>query len=134
MACGGIRTLALHRVREAKLPLEPAVRPDGFDLDAAIADGLFGFAEVGQRIAIRLLFREHAGTHLLESPLSEDQIATALEPGEILIEASVPLTRRLRWWLSNFGPDVEVLDPRELRAEMAERLQKAAAQYERQAQ
>ncbi|KPD17362.1 hypothetical protein ADM96_19565 [Burkholderia sp. ST111] len=124
-----IRTLALHRIRRAKLLSSSPVRPEGFDLDAAIADGLFGFGEVGQHIEIRLLFREHAGNHLLESPLSEDQVATALGIGEILIEASVPLTRRLRWWLSNFGPDVEVLAPAELRAEMAHRLRKAAERY-----
>ena len=125
-----VRTLALHRIRQAAVLPETAIRPEGFNLDAAIADSLFGFGEVGQRIEIWLLFREHAGNHLLESPLSEDQVASAVGPGEILIEASVPLTRRLRWWLSNFGPDVEVLAPAELRAEMAERLRKAAARYE----
>ncbi len=125
-----VRTLALHRIRQAKLLPEPAAKPEGFDLDGAIADGLFGFGELGRRIQIRLLFREHAGTHLLESPLSEDQIATPVSPGEVVIEASVPLTRRLRWWLSNFGPDVEVLGPPELRDEMAERLRKAAQRYD----
>ncbi|RKR45955.1 WYL domain-containing protein [Paraburkholderia sp. BL17N1] len=125
-----VRTLALHRIRKAELLPEPAVKPEGFDLDGVIADGLFGFGELGHRIQIRLLFRDHAGNHLLESPLSEDQIATSLGPGEVSIEASVPLTRRLRWWLSNFGPDVEVLGPPELRDEMAQRLKRAAERYE----
>lgn len=125
-----VRTLALHRIRQAKPLSEPAVKPEGFDLDGAVADGLLGFGELGRRIQIRLLFREHAGTHLLESRLSEDQVATTLGPGEVVIEASVPLTRRLRWWLSNFGPDVEVLGPPELREEMAVRLRKAAQRYD----
>lgn len=124
-----VRTLALHRIQQAKLLPAPSTKPEGFDLDEAIADGLFGFGELGRRIQIRLLFRDHAGDHLLESPLSEDQIATRRGPGEVVIEASVPLTRRLQWWLSNFGPDVEVLGPPELRDEMAERLSIAAQRY-----
>jgi predicted DNA-binding transcriptional regulator YafY len=35
------------------------------------------------------------------------------------VQGTVMLSQRLRWWLRSFGPNVEVLTPASLRAELA---------------
>ena len=46
--------------------------------------------------------------HILESPLSKDQVHIELE-NHYLIEATVVETAMLEWWLLGFGSDVTVV-------------------------
>ncbi|HLF95695.1 MAG TPA: WYL domain-containing protein, partial [Methylococcaceae bacterium] len=114
-----IVSLVLHRVRSANLLDDASVQPDGFDLQAYIAEGHLGFGD-GDRITLRALFSEYAGMHLFETPLSVDQTLTPADDGKLLLRAVVPDTQELRWWLLGFGEGVEVLAPKALRRNLAE--------------
>lgn len=127
-AYSDIRILVLHRVQSAKLLDAPAVRPDGFDLDAYLASGAFGW-QMGEAIQLRALFTAHAGKHLYETPLSDDQTIEVREEGHLFVTATVPETQQLLWWLLAFGDGVEVIGPESLRQKISEHLARAAGQY-----
>lgn len=125
-----IRLIALHRIRKAKMLEQEVVTPPGFDLDHYIAQGGLGFGEYGKAVKLTIRMSNYAGEHLKETKLSEDQVITDTGPGEVRVVAKVQLTRRLRWWLLAFGPDVEVVAPAKLRDEMREQLRAALERYE----
>ena len=66
---------------------------------------------------------------LLDSPLSVDQVLTALDDERVLVRATVDNTAELRWWLLGFGDFVEVLAPADLREEFRARAVAMAARY-----
>lgn len=111
------RTLAMNRIKSAKLTDEAAIYPKEFSIDAKVDAGVWGFGD-GEKIQIELLFKPGFGDHLLESPLSKDQKTEALEDGSLRVVGTVANTSQLRWWLMGFGARVEVLSPTKLRADM----------------
>ncbi len=113
-----VRTLALHRVKQAQLIYEPVRKQADFDLDRFIASGEFGF-KTGEPIVLRAVFQRAVGEHLFETPLSLDQRLEVQEDGTLALTATVPATRSLVFWLTGFGPAVVVQEPPHLRAEMA---------------
>jgi len=123
-----VRTLALHRVTEAQMLYLPSRKKEGFSLDAYIESGNMGI-RTGEPIELRARFFGAAGEHLSETPLSAQQVLTAL-PGNCLeLRATVPNTRELQWWLLGLGDGVEVLAPATLREEMRATTGRMAARY-----
>lgn len=108
----------LNRIASAEISLESFVYPPNFKLDAYVKEQRqFDFFVEGV-IPVVLRFANPRGDHLLESPLSEDQVHRIV--GEHLeVRGTVVLSQRFRWWLRSFGPYVEVLEPASLRAELA---------------
>ncbi|TXT26557.1 MAG: transcriptional regulator-like protein [Gallionellaceae bacterium] len=111
-----IRLLAVHRIRSAQVLDQPAKAPKKFDLAEYIRQGAFGFEEGGE-IKLAARFTAPAAEHLRETPLSPDQRIEPDQAGWVRVEATVPGTAQLRWWLLGFGDQVEVLDPATLREE-----------------
>ena len=113
-----VRHYVLHRMRAPELLDTPATRPPGFLLSRHIEDDFrFSYPVTGGTLRLRLLFDAGAAIHLTESQLALDQRATETDDGHTLIEATVPDTADLRWWLLSFGSAVEVLEPASLREE-----------------
>jgi predicted DNA-binding transcriptional regulator YafY len=117
----------LDRMLDAEL-LDPFRYPESFSLESYIKrQRSFDFFPEGA-IRLSLRFRGMAGDHLIESRMSEDQTVT--RRGDVLeVTGTVTASKRLRWWLRSFGPDVEVLEPRALREELAEEARALHAQY-----
>jgi predicted DNA-binding transcriptional regulator YafY len=67
--------------------------------------------------------------HLRESPLGQKQKIGPEEDGFVRIDATVPDTSQLRWWLLGFGDQVEVLEPEHLRDEFAQIARSMADMY-----
>jgi predicted DNA-binding transcriptional regulator YafY len=79
-------------------------------------------------ILLKLSFSNGAGDHLLETPFADDQKEQRV--GDRLdVQGTTLLSQRLRWWLRSFGPSVEVLEPEDLRAELASEARELAAMY-----
>jgi predicted DNA-binding transcriptional regulator YafY len=108
--------------------LDPFVYPATFSLESYIKrQRNFDFFPEGA-IRLSLRFRGMAGDHLIESRMSDDQTVT--RRGDVLdVTGTVTSSKRLRWWLRSFGPDVEVLEPQALREELAEEARALHAQY-----
>jgi len=123
-----VRTIALHRVQHAEMLYEPVRKKADFDIDAYIASGQFGVI-AGAPIRLRASFTRVAGEHLHETPLSADQALSQAADGRLRLEATVPHTRALVWWLLGFGDGVTVQEPAILREEMAGIAARMAAAY-----
>jgi predicted DNA-binding transcriptional regulator YafY len=113
-----IRMFALHRFSEATVLEQRTTRPADFDLDDYLASGALGFRSIGSHDVhperIQLRFGAQAGQSLLECRLSDDQQVYTEDSGHIVVEATVPLTAQLVWWLRGFGQGVQVLAPSSL--------------------
>lgn len=98
------RSLALHRIVTANALTPTFDRPKEFDLKKYDDDGRFGFGE-GQKIRLTFKIDSKAGAHLIESPLSMDQKATAIGD-RYEISATVIKSNQLARWLRSFGDQV----------------------------
>lgn len=101
------RSLALHRFISARAQSLDFERPKDFDLAKYDADGRFGFGE-GEKIKLSFRIGKVAGRHLLETPLSRDQVAKE-EDEHYRISATVVDSEQLEWWLRGFGDEVNTI-------------------------
>lgn len=118
-----------HRMTSATLVETKVTPPAGFSLDNYLASGELQFARSNGTLRLDVLFSREAGSHLLETPLAEDQIVRETKDGKLRIKATVIDTRQLRWWLLGFGNAVEVLGPKKLRAEFSVTVAELAGIY-----
>lgn len=123
-----IRILAAHRIQAAELLDVPVSFSSGFNLDQYVASGAFGWSAANP-IQLVAIFAADAGSHLQETPLSEDQVIEYLPDGRLRITASVQETQQLLWWLLGFGNGVEVLEPVSLRQRVIAKVNGMAALY-----
>ncbi len=98
------RQLVLNRIQTAQDTGRTFTPPDDFDLRSYDAQGGFGFGR-GTRIHLEFIIKQHAGQHLYESRLSEDQTVQA-DGDDLKIQATVVDSMRLDKWLFSFGADV----------------------------
>ncbi|BCG04696.1 hypothetical protein PPGU19_092640 (plasmid) [Paraburkholderia sp. PGU19] len=118
----------LDRLSSAKAMLESFAYPASFSLDAYVRqERSFDFM-VEKEVLLKLKFVSGAGEHLLEAPMSKDQRNTRKDDA-LHVQGTVMLSQRLRWWLRSFGPNVEVLGPASLRAELAAEAAELANMY-----
>ena len=117
------RTLALSRIEMANVTDESFVYPADFSLAEFVASQPTGWG-TGKRIRVTLSVLPHIGRVLSESPMGEDQmVKRGDEPDDDwTVEATVPESERLVWWLLSFGAGVEVLEPSQLRERIGEEL------------
>lgn len=123
-----LRTFALHRIQSARALDEQAEIPAGFSIDEVIASGEFGFG-IGKQIRLEAIFRNGAGDHLYETPISTDQTLKELKDGNLKLKANVADTQQLVWWLLGLGDGVEVLKPMALRKTMAAAIENMSKIY-----
>jgi predicted DNA-binding transcriptional regulator YafY len=71
-------------------------------------------------IRLKAKFLRGAADHLVETPLSEDQIIEKLDVQHVLVTATVRDTAQLEWWLLGFGSLAQVLEPQILAVRIAE--------------
>lgn len=125
-----LRTLAMHRIQAAAILDDDTVVPGGFSIDEEIAKGKFGFGD-GKKIQLEAIFRNGAGEHLYETPLSLDQVLTDMGDESVRIKASVIDTPQLHWWILGFGNGVEVIKPVALRKAIQSNLADALNRYQK---
>jgi predicted DNA-binding transcriptional regulator YafY len=124
------RQLAMHRILSAEILNETAQRPEGFSIDAYIAQGEFGVLLNPQPIVLEAEFFRHLSVHLLESPIADDQTIEDVDEENVLLRATVPDTLELRLWLKSFGDEVAVLEPPALRQEFREMAENLTSYYQ----
>lgn len=124
------RQLAMHRILSAEMGQDAARRPEGFSIDAYIAQGEFGMVLNPQPIKLEAEFFRHVAIHLCESPIADDQIIEDVDEDNVLLCATVPDTLELRLWLKSFGDEVAVLEPAALRQEFREMAENLTSYYQ----
>lgn len=125
---------AMHRVIDAEKAYQAAKLPADFSLKAHIAEGRMGFFQKGmdvRKIKLKAWFSKPLGTALAQTRLSEDQTIKSTEDG-VELTATVVDNMTLRWWLLSKTGDIVVLEPEDLREDIARILGEGAARYQRQ--
>lgn len=112
--------LVVHRIQSAVMHDEPASCPKDFDLDVYAGGGAVHFGQDTDDVRLVAHFRVETGDHLLETPLSRDQVVSAPVDGWMRVEATVRDTPQLLWWLQAFGDRVRVDAPNHVRAAIRE--------------
>ncbi len=125
---GAIRTFRLQRI------LDLAVTPDRFDPPeaGALEESLghaWGVIADQEEVEVVLRFDASAAGLVTETTWHPTERVTRERDGSVIWQARVPGTIEIRRWILQWGAAVEVLEPAELRDEVAATLRAAAARY-----
>jgi len=125
-----ILRLPLHRVKSTERTHDRAsyLAPEDFTLHGFIDQGGMGFNEQGP-IEIRAWVSDMLGPRLEEVKLSRDQKLRPVEGGYELTATLID-SWRLRWWILSKTGDIVVLEPEDLREDIAKQLREGAARYD----
>lgn len=116
-ARGAVRTFALPRIRGVEKTGGKFRRPAGFSL-AKILEGSFAVFEGGRAVRVRLRFTGVAARLVGERVWHASQQLVRDKTG-LVLEMKVGLSPDLRQWILGWGGEAEVLEPADLRRELA---------------
>ena len=125
---GAVRTFKLERIRRLTLTTETFDAPP----DGAIEEALeraWGIISDQEPTEVLLRFAPAVAARVAETTWHPTQAVEREGDGALRWRATVSGTVEIRSWILSWGPDVEVLAPVELRAEVADLLAAAAARY-----
>jgi proteasome accessory factor B len=125
---GAVRTFRLQRILEMSLAPETFEAPD----PAVVQEGqdrAWGVIADQEEVEVELRFDAAIAGLVTETTWHPTARVTPEADGTVIWRARVPGTIEIRRWILQWGADVEVLAPPELRAEVAETHRKAAARY-----
>lgn len=117
---GPVKQFALHRFASVRVVDEVAQRPVRFSLRRWIEEQRGMDLPTGEVARLVLEVDALTAQHLEESALSRDQRLQWVDSARARIEATVPVTEQLLWWLLGHGRRIEVLAPAGLRARWQE--------------
>ncbi|MEF8794629.1 MAG: WYL domain-containing protein [Thiohalorhabdus sp.] len=124
------RQLALHRMDSPSVLDEAVQPPADFDLDHYLEDqAAFSYPRNSDELALVMRVTREVAFHLQERPLTSDQAMEFRSDGSAEVSANVPDTEALRWWVLGFGPNVQVIQPEALRAEVGRLTNETAGLY-----
>jgi predicted DNA-binding transcriptional regulator YafY len=119
-----VRSFKASRAARARLEAAEFAPPADFSLSEYLEGG-FGVARGGPRSRVVLAFSREVEQLVREHPWPEGTKTEDLGEAGIEVVMSVAVTAELESWLLSFGPDVQVLEPKRLRARVLERLEAA---------
>ncbi len=125
-----VRQFFLPRVREWRMEGEERAfvqRPE-FDIDAYLKQGL-GTQHGEKPIALRLRFSPYQARWIRERRYHASQQSEEQPDGGLIVTMEVSGRDEIRRWVQGFGPEVEVLEPEDLRAEVAAAAKKTVEIY-----
>lgn len=124
----GLRTFKVERILRAVLTTQSFQRPDGIDLDTMLRHA-WGIWYGEEPTKVRLRFKYPASRRVCETIWHPLQEIEEFADGSIEWRVQVAGTTELLPWIRGWGPDVEVLEPAELRERIAEEMYRAAMVY-----
>jgi len=126
-ARGAVRTYALPRIGKVERTGMKFRRPKNFSL-SKILEGSFAVFEGGKARKVRIRFRGVAARLVGERVWHASQKITKDGNG-LVLEMSVGLSPDLRQWILGWGDEAEVMEPADLRADVAAAAKAAARVY-----
>ncbi len=115
----GMRTFRVNRVRSATPTGEAVVRPPGFDLATTWESVVATMEErrTSQRAVVVVTPPAHHGLRAQFGPRTT--VLRTLDDGRVEIEIGAPTTARIAEQLAGWGALIEVVEPAEVRTELA---------------
>ena len=111
---------ALHRFIEVDETEEPKRKLADFNIDDWVGRGGFDADQHEETIRLVARFSPKVGDHLFETPVEGQRSLTVCDDSRLELTADIRDTHQLRWWLRGFGPDVEVIEPTNMRDWLAQ--------------
>jgi len=120
----------VDRIREATLLDERYRIPEDFDVGDYMGAAWGAMrGEAGEAVDVVLRFGPEAGHWVAEETWHPSQQAEEQPDGSVLFRLHVAVTPEFVNWVMYYGSRVEVLEPAELRARVAEEHGRAARRY-----
>ena len=123
-----VRTFKLQRIIDLALATETFEPPD----PAVVQDSLgraWGVIADQEEVEVELRFDAAVAARVTETTWHPTESVTRQPDGSVIWRARVPGTIEIRRWILEWGSDVEVLAPPDLRDEVAATLRRAAGRY-----
>lgn len=128
---GKLASLPLHRFQSAKAAWEDLKNPENFEMNSFEVRRSLIAQKSENPVQLKLRVSQALYERLDENALTADQQLEPETDGWWLMTGSLPLSQGLDLWLLSQGEHLEVLEPIELREQMATSAKRLAALYER---
>ncbi|HEJ1320890.1 TPA: WYL domain-containing protein [Pseudomonas aeruginosa] len=128
---GQVAALPLHRFQSAKTTWENLEAPDDFDINSNEAKRSLISQKSEHPVRLKLRISQALYERLDENALTTDQQLQPTADGWWLMTGSLHLSQGLDLWLLSQGEHLEVLEPIELREQIATSAKRMAALYEK---
>ena len=126
---GKLASLPLHRFQSAKATWEDLRTPDAFEMNSFEVKRSLISQKSEYPTQLKLRISQTLYERLDENALTADQQLQPTADGWWLMMGSLPLSQGLELWLLSQGEHLEVLEPVELRQQMALSAHRMAALY-----
>jgi proteasome accessory factor B len=123
-----VRDFALQRIRGVTLTTQPAERAAQFDLERYVADA-FGIEKGRRPVQVAIRFSPQQARWIRERPWHRSARVQERLDGGCVLRMRVAVTSELVRWVLQYGPDAEVLKPKSLRDQVAQKLRAASGAY-----
>ncbi len=123
-----VRTFKLQRILDLSLTPDSFEPPDPAVVQTGL-DRAWGVITDQEEVEVRLRFDAAIAPLVTETTWHPSEQVERLDNGDVLWRGRVPGTLEIRRWILQWGAQVEVLSPAELREEIAEIHRVAAARY-----
>jgi predicted DNA-binding transcriptional regulator YafY len=120
-SAGRVETFALSRIKELNTTGQSFKRPPDFNARALFQDG-FGITQGERVIQVRLRFSRNVAVYIKEREWHPSQQMRGQPDGSLEMRLTTSGRKELIRWILSWMPDVEVLEPPELRKRVAEKL------------
>lgn len=121
----GLRTFKIERIRDVALTPRTFEPPEPRSLQGALRAAWDIIADQPPTVVV-LRFAPSVAARVLETTWHPTQVVTPQEDGSIVWRATVAGTIEIRLWILSWGDEVEVLEPAELRNNVASTHRRAA--------
>ncbi len=128
VAAGPVKTFALPRIREVKTAKTTFVRPEDFSPERFFAGALGVMGGTGN-YAVKIRFDAAVADHVRERHWHESQEIEENADGGLVLSLRLGALGEVERWVLGWGAAAEVLEPGELRAQVAAAAQAVAKRY-----
>jgi proteasome accessory factor B len=123
-----MRTFKIERIRDVRVTPRSFEPPEGATLERDLRRGWDIIADQPATEVV-LRFSPTVADRVLETTWHPLQQTDRIANGELIWRSTVSGVIEIRLWILSWGEDVEVLEPPELRKQVAEILSRAAGRY-----
>ncbi len=118
---GELRHYKVDRVQEVEVTQLPFNRPDDFDLEQHLS-GSFGVFNGKGSISVKVWFAPTVSRYVEESRWHPSQQLVRRRDGSLVATFALSSGEEIKHWILSFGRNAELLEPGQLRMELAEEL------------
>lgn len=126
---GQLRTLKIERIQRCEILREPYAIPADFDPKKLLSHAWGIWYTEGDPVEVILKFSPRVAGRVKETRWHRSEQTVALEDGSLLWRAWIAEPQEMMPWVRGWGAEVEVLEPENMRAAVAEEARKMVEIY-----